>query len=356
MDEEEELSLSDGNLVPRKRRSVDVSNRVARAVDSMIDDFVIHEMVTKILEDDAEMASEVLISAEAVEGVSFPFAAIRAEGSATVASDILWQEEPSTSQLANDASSPADERGKGVVEDGYEMGSDLDAAEIRMMEEGFTQLEALQDELKEKDDELVRVIEKCSVLEETLRNKEEELEVSRAMEAQCGNFQTQVVELRRQLEECHLQMEVLHGEITDKQNELERAESTQSAASRKVEALEVVMRTLRSERESDLETTSLKKERLDERIGELERDNSLLQDQVATLEAEKTQMLAQTSSSHTSNFPNLDVFQDLHVAGSVPVATLEDARVKAREAQIACGYDPATPEAGEWDEDLVASS
>lgn len=57
-------------------------------------------------------------------------------------------------------------------------------------------LQALRDELKEKDDALVRIIEKCSVLEGTLRNREEELEISRAIEAQCGDHRVQVVKLR----------------------------------------------------------------------------------------------------------------------------------------------------------------
>ncbi|XP_070042448.1 uncharacterized protein [Nicotiana tomentosiformis] len=98
-------------------------------------------------------------------------------------------------------------------------------------------LQPLWDELKHKDDKLVKDIEKCSVLEGMLRNKEEELEVSRAVEAQCGDLQTQVVVLHRQLEECHLQIDVLHDEITKKQNELDRAKSARSEASRKTEAL-----------------------------------------------------------------------------------------------------------------------
>nr|XP_016472207.1 PREDICTED: uncharacterized protein LOC107794240 [Nicotiana tabacum] len=58
-------------------------------------------------------------------------------------------------------------------------------------------LQALHDELKEKYDELVRVIKKCSVLEGKLRSREDELEVSSVIDAQCGDLQTQVVELCR---------------------------------------------------------------------------------------------------------------------------------------------------------------
>lgn len=49
--------------------------------------------------------------------------------------------------------------------------------------------QALQNELKEKDDELMRVNEKCSILDGTSRTKEEELEVSKIVEAQCGDLQ-----------------------------------------------------------------------------------------------------------------------------------------------------------------------
>lgn len=59
-------------------------------------------------------------------------------------------------------------------------------------------MQAFWDELKQKDDELVKVIEKYSVFDGKLRNKEEELEVSKAMVIQCGDLQMQVVELRRQ--------------------------------------------------------------------------------------------------------------------------------------------------------------
>nr|XP_033511874.1 uncharacterized protein LOC117276658 [Nicotiana tomentosiformis]XP_033511876.1 uncharacterized protein LOC117276658 [Nicotiana tomentosiformis] len=189
------------------------------------------------------------------------------------------------------------------------------------------------------------------------------------MKVQCGDLQTQVIELCRQLEECRLQMEVLHGEITEKQNELDRAELARSEALRKMEALEVVIRTLRYERKNDLETARLKEQRLDERIRELEKENCDLYDRVTAIEVEKAQLLARSSFSHTSDSPNvprelyeewihakaqIDVFRDLHVARSVSGAALEGAYVKAREARVACGYDSATPEAGEdeGDEDV----
>lgn len=74
VDDEEESSSSDGNLVPCKKRSVDVSDGVARAVDSVMDDFIIRETATIVLDDDVRLASKVPILAEAVRGVSLPFA------------------------------------------------------------------------------------------------------------------------------------------------------------------------------------------------------------------------------------------------------------------------------------------
>ncbi|XP_009760617.1 uncharacterized protein [Nicotiana sylvestris] len=105
-----------------------------------MDDFVIREAATIILEDNFELASNVPILAEVVEGVHLPFAAVGAEWSVAMASHNLRQDGSLNSQLANDAPSPADGRGKGVADDGYETGFDLDADEMRMMEEGFTQL------------------------------------------------------------------------------------------------------------------------------------------------------------------------------------------------------------------------
>nr|XP_033514171.1 uncharacterized protein LOC117278840 [Nicotiana tomentosiformis] len=65
---------------------------------------------------------------------------------------------------------------------------------------GSSNFWALQDELKEKVDELVRVIKKCSELEGALRDKEEELEVTNGVEVQCADLQAQVVSLRAELE------------------------------------------------------------------------------------------------------------------------------------------------------------
>ncbi|XP_070042835.1 spindle pole body component 110-like [Nicotiana tomentosiformis] len=292
----------------------------------------------------------------------------------------------------------ANKRGKNIAEKGDESGSDVDVDDLRMMEEGLTQLErrlegstrtiaipmdrdllvnieegvlgsdfffllpfyemvileikgapmkkrskeifvklkdkyfeynskyrdlcrrfregidmqAFQDDLKEKDDELVEAIKKCSVLEGTLRSRGEDLEVSRGVEAQCSDLQAQVVELRGQLEECQLQLEAFNSEIVEKQNELVKAESSRLDARRKTKMLELANKTLRAERVNDQSMARVKEDRLEERIRELEKDNSIIHDRVAILEV-----------------------------------ALEDARVKACEDRVACGYAPTTPPADE---------
>lgn len=122
---------------------------------------------------------------------------------------------------------------------------------------------ALQDELKEKDDELVKVIEKCSILKGALRDKEEELEVSRGVEAQCGDLQAQVILLRAELKECEFKADDLSGEVAEKAADLKKVELAQSGAMRKMKALEIVICVICSERENTLEMARLKEEWLD---------------------------------------------------------------------------------------------
>ncbi|XP_070015027.1 peroxisomal and mitochondrial division factor 2-like [Nicotiana sylvestris] len=227
--------------------------------------------------------------------------------------------------------------------------------------------QAFRNKLKHKDNELLRVIDKCSVLYGALREKEEELEVSKGVEAQCADLQDQVVSLRAELEQCLIRADALSGDVTEKMADLEKAELARLGASTKVEALEAAIHVLRSKRENDVEMAKLREEKLKERIGELEREVSSLGDQVIFLEAEKAQLLDQSSSSHTSIFPDvlqdlyekwihaeaqLDIFKDLMMARKVLEADFEDDRTKARAARITCSYHPTTPEAGDGGEDV----
>lgn len=118
-------------------------------------------------------------------------------------------------------------------------------------------------------------------------------------------------------------------------------------AQRRLEVLELTHNALQAERENDQSMAKAKEERLEGRVGELEKNNALLHGRVVLLEVEKAQLLVQPSYSHTSDFPNvprelyeewihdeaqLDVYQDLHKVGSVSEVDLEGVHVKARDA------------------------
>lgn len=90
----------------------------------------------------------------------------------------------------------------------------------------------------------------------------------------------------------------------------------------------------------------------------MDRETSKLYDRFVGLEVEKAQLLVRPSSFSVFDFCNiarelhdewihaearLDVFRDLHAGGFVFDVALENARIKARKARLACGYDPATP-------------
>lgn len=102
-------------------------------------------------------------------------------------------------------------------------------------------------------------------------------------------------------------------------------------------------------------------ERLEERIGEINREASNLGDRVAALEAEKEQLLAQIESSaavprrlhelwvHTE--AQRDIYKSLWEADNVTKAAYKGARAKVREARVNCGYDSATSEADEGADD-----
>lgn len=64
--------------------------------------------------------------------------------------------------------------------------------------------------------------------------------------------------------------------------------------------LELANRTLRDELQNDQSTARAKEDRLGERV---EKDNSVLHDRVAALEAEKAQLLTQPSSPVFQIFP-----------------------------------------------------
>ncbi|XP_070018258.1 uncharacterized protein [Nicotiana sylvestris] len=325
-----------------------------------------------VLEDDVELSFEIPPLVEAVEGVPFPDATTEIETpSARVStarvSDTLRQDEPTTSRPADGPSSPVNVIGKGVAKDGHKTGCDLDTKEMRMMGEGlwFWKLRVPRERRSVRP--FSEDGEKIPILEGTLRTKEEELKVSKVLEAQCGNLQPQVVSLRAELEECQLKLNALISKVAKKAEDHEKAELARLGAIRKAKALEIMVRVLRSERENALEMVRLKEKRLNERIGKLAKEASGFFDRVTVLEAEKAQLLVRSSFSRGSGFPNvprdiyeewihaeaqLDILRDLMSVGTISEVVFEDARVKSCRARVACGYDPAIPKAGDDEEDV----
>lgn len=131
----DESSPSDGDLVPYKRRIVDVGDGTTRAVGSSRDE---HELTTVVLESDA-IPPEMPLSVEVAERSPLPEG--RDEiGGPSEAVDAVLVSKPSSSRLVGIPLS-AEERAKDVVKDSYEIGFDIDPEEVRKYNEGFTLVE-----------------------------------------------------------------------------------------------------------------------------------------------------------------------------------------------------------------------
>ncbi|XP_070025273.1 peroxisomal and mitochondrial division factor 2-like [Nicotiana sylvestris] len=148
------------------------------------------------------------------------------------------------------------------------------------------------EELKEKDDEFMRVIGRCSELEETLRTKNDELEVSKGVMAECTDLQAQVASLLVELEQSKTRATSLRDELAAKASELERIERARSVAMAEATVLAGTLHVLRSKRASEAETFALKEARLKERIGGLEGEVLDLNEQITVLKVEKAQQQA----------------------------------------------------------------
>ncbi|XP_070026403.1 peroxisomal and mitochondrial division factor 2-like [Nicotiana sylvestris] len=241
-----------------------------------------------------------------------------------------------------------------MVED-YESESDIDPEDMRIFEEGFTRtvevngsglsrgIAAMALRIKSsrraetRAESFLKMAKKYRhELEKLLHAKDEELEVGKGVVAECEDLQAKGLSLRAELEQTAARVDTLSADWTEKVAELEkkvaemeRAEDARLSALARAAALEDIIGILKFEHESERVKTTLREARLKERIGEIYREASSLEDRVATLEAEKAQLLG------------------LWEAGSVPEAAFEDAQAKAREARISFGYNPATLEASE---------
>ncbi|XP_070022324.1 uncharacterized protein [Nicotiana sylvestris] len=203
-------------------------------------------------------------------------------------------------------------------------------------------------ELEKSDEDLMRSIRRCSELEELLHAKNEEIEVGKGITAECEDLQAKVLSIRAELEQNAARVDALSAEWVEKVVELEKkvAELEQAEDGRvptlaRAAALEDTIPILKSEQESERATTTMREVRLEERIGKIDREASNFGDRVVTLEAEKAQLLAQVHAEAQQ-----DIYKGLWEAGIVPEAAFKDAQAKSREARVADGYDPATPEVG----------
>lgn len=112
---------------------MDIGDGVARATDLVWGEFTVRETAAIKLEDDEGLSSEVLPSTPAIEAISLPKTMMEIEGPFARVPDSLRQDEPSASRPTDVPSSSTDGRDKGIIEDGYETGSDVDAKEVRMI-------------------------------------------------------------------------------------------------------------------------------------------------------------------------------------------------------------------------------
>nr|XP_009796349.1 PREDICTED: uncharacterized protein LOC104242933 [Nicotiana sylvestris]XP_016454292.1 PREDICTED: uncharacterized protein LOC107778527 [Nicotiana tabacum] len=136
----------------------------------------------------------------------------------------------------------------------------------------------------------MRSIRRCTELEELLHAKDEELEVGKRVAMKCEYLQAKVMSLQAELEQNATRVADLSVEWTEKVAELkkkvaelERAEGARVLALTRAAALEDTILVLRSEKESERATTTLRKVRLEKRIGELDREASSLGDRVGLL-------------------------------------------------------------------------
>ncbi|XP_019248404.1 PREDICTED: tropomyosin-2-like [Nicotiana attenuata] len=211
----------------------------------------------------------------------------------------------------------------------------------------------------------MEAIHRNSVLEEQLRAKDEELELGKGVAAECEHLQEKLRSMQSEMDQNLIRVEAMSAEWMGKLTELERKvacleniERAWSSALARAAPLENTIRVLQSEQESERATTTLREARLEEHIGEIDRNASTLADRVAALEAEKEQLLVQVESSSAAAPPHLhelwvhaesqrDIYKSLWEAGKVTEAAYVGVREKAREARVNCGYDFATPEANE---------
>ncbi|XP_070014293.1 filament-like plant protein 1 [Nicotiana sylvestris] len=182
------------------------------------------------------------------------------------------------------------------------------------------QLACKVEDLRERDEELMKAVARNSELEASLKVKEDELELSRGVMAENVNLQAKVASLTAELGKKVVEIDRLKGELSVSADKLAIAISEMAA-------LENTLHVSRSKLTKEKEASELKVAGLEGRVKELETELSVLNEQVASLRAEDASRHSQPSTSHASVDPvvphrlyklwvhaeaRLDVYKALH--------------------------------------------
>lgn len=138
IDEDDESLPSDGDLMPQKRRVMDIAGERPAATDVGDCGFILRETAT--------MHSRESLKGS-LETICLEVMDIRPEGAAVEgvvdrdAHVLPRREEASSSSVAADVPRSTDDRSKAVAEEDVGSDSDMDADELRMINEGLTQPE-----------------------------------------------------------------------------------------------------------------------------------------------------------------------------------------------------------------------
>ncbi|XP_070005581.1 uncharacterized protein [Nicotiana sylvestris] len=146
---------------------------------------------------------------------------------------------------------------------------------------------ALQvEELKERDEDLMKAVAHSRELEAALRAKEDELELSRGVVAKNADLQAKVASLTVELDMKTVEVDELKGELSVNADRLARAERERAIAVSEAAVSEDSLCVCRLERAKEIETSALKAAELERRIQGLEAELFALNKQVDSLKAE----------------------------------------------------------------------
>ncbi|XP_019259241.1 PREDICTED: uncharacterized protein LOC109237389 [Nicotiana attenuata] len=227
------------------------------------------------------------------------------------------------------------------------------------------QLARKVEELREREEDLMKAIARNSELEASLKVKEDELELIRG-----------VANLTTELDTKTMEINEFKGELGVSSDRFATVVSEAAV-------LEDALCVCRSELTKEKEASALKIAVLEGRVQGLEAELSALNKKMDSLKAEDVRRQSQPSTSYAPVDPvvprrlyelwvhaeaQLDAYKALHVDGRASEVELRDVRAKARAAREACKYDPLTPDRDDinsddanrlasdsWYEDLYAT-